>query len=679
MGHQPKKALLAYMPLGLLQIPSLGLSLLRSGLERRGIDCSVRYFNLDFVDRFCPGEGDAAAREYIALTSRYPTNFLAEACFAHELFGPHPRRDRRFEELRRPGSERESAWLEAVADAVPPFIEWCLGAVDWSEHRIVGFSTTFIGQTLPSLLLADRLKAAHPHLVVVLGGANTEGEMGVELLRQFPQVDLVLRGECDETFPELCGRVLAGEPLDGIPGLVRRSPLDGAVEAQPPALVRDMDALAPPNFDDWVEQALATSFAARYRRKLELPFESSRGCWWGEVSHCLFCGINGDAMTFRGKTPARTRSEIELLVERYRPTLLVGADAILDHRYYATLLEDLAARPVDVALSYEIKANVTRRHVRALAAAKVVDVVPGIEALSTRLLGLIGKGSTAITNLLCLRLAAEHGVHVTWYHLCGLPFEEIDDYRREAELIERIHHLQPPREVARFTLQRFSPYFRDPAKHGIAEVRALEYYDAVFPFDQDVVDRLAYNFSFRFGDGRSAETTAEIEALLEDALGAWRANHGRVRLDAIPLGDRLMIVDTRRRPAAVILLDAIAAALYLRLDPGVTVDALVRACGGLEVAADRDGAALAAARRAARREAEAIGGRLVELAGPVATADAAEARRTREIERFLDDLDALGLVFTEAGKSVALALFAAARTEPAATTRPRARLQVVAG
>ena len=29
--------------------------------------------------------------------------------------------------------------------------------------------------------------------------------------------------------------------------------------------------------------------------------ETSRGCWWGERSHCTFCGLNGMGMTYRSK------------------------------------------------------------------------------------------------------------------------------------------------------------------------------------------------------------------------------------------------------------------------------------------------------------------------------------------------------------------------------------------
>ena len=44
-----------------------------------------------------------------------------------------------------------------------------------------------------------------------------------------------------------------------------------------------------------------------------LLFETSRGCWWGAKSHCTFCGLNGETMAFRSKSPRRALDELEQL------------------------------------------------------------------------------------------------------------------------------------------------------------------------------------------------------------------------------------------------------------------------------------------------------------------------------------------------------------------------------
>ncbi len=666
--------------MGILQLPPLGLSLLKAGLTERGIPCDLRYLNMEFVDRFCPGSGASAARGYAQVTSRYPLMFLAEAAFSDVLFGQDPARDAIVQEHLAAAVPEDRRWLESMSKAVGPFIDWCVDAVDWRQYSVVGFATTFAGMTVPAMLLAQRIKERYTDLQIVVGGANTDGPMGIELLRRFPQIDYVLRGECDETFPQLVRCLQDRSPVPDLPGLVVRVPETGEVASFPSIPVRDLSALPYPDFDDFIETCMSSSYADRFRRNLEIAFESSRGCWWGEVRHCRFCGINADSMGFRRKSPKRVREELDHLVERYHPHLLIAADSILDHRYYESFMPDLARRPLGVGLCYEIKSNLRRPQVQALAEAGVIEIRPGIETLSTRLLDLVNKGATTLDNLLCLRLAEEYGLGVTWYHLCGLPSERVRDYEREIALIKLIPHLPPPREIARFTLQRFSPYFERANEHGLADVRSVQVYRSVYPFPDESLGELAYHFDFRFDDGRAARETSRIEEILEDAVRTWKAAYGRVRLDAVPVDGGLLIVDTRFEPAVVFVLMGRGARLYQSLDQPSTSTGLLRrmtadtASQGKMVldlvfdAENREDAVF----EAARHQAEQLGATLVTIESPLRSAVlGAEADRQVQIERFLAEMTSAGLIYTEGSRSIALAVFRPKEVAAATGAVPR--------
>ena len=649
--------------MGLIQVASLGLSLLKAALERADIPCGVRYFNLELVDQFLSGPPDTRAGSYVHATERYQVAFLCEAMFAERLFGPDAARDSMVARQLAAATPDERAFVLGVRDAAPLLLEHCLRSVDWESVRILGLSSVFLGMTAPSALLARIVKERYPHVVTVLGGPNTEGPMGEALLEQLPSIDYVLRGEADVTFPALVRALLDGDDPGGLPGLVRRGE-GGRIEAWRARPVTDMDALPLPDFDDFVRAARATSFAPRYERHLQLPFESSRGCWWGEVSHCKFCGINGDGMAFRAKSDRRVLDEVGELVKRYRPETLVASDAILDRSYFASMLPSLAAGPVKVGLSYEVKASLKRPQMAALAAAGVVEILPGIETFSTRILKLIAKGTTALDNLLCLRLAEEYGVRTSWYHMCGLPFETSADYEQEALLLRRISHLPPPREIARFTLQRFTPYFQRARAEGIDRVRALSEYRAVFPFEPEVLDRIAYHFEFDFADGRASDETARIEALLGSVVEAWQSAYGRARLDLHVHRGGALIVDLRETPATIYVLAGGAAVLYEHIDRPHTASAILRAPG---VQAAHAGSVLdsvfgepealkplleCAARLAALHEAE-----IVQVSTPFLfgiPTNAAEARR--RLVAFLDALCEHGLAYTELNRYLALAV-----------------------
>jgi radical SAM superfamily enzyme YgiQ (UPF0313 family) len=106
--------------------------------------------------------------------------------------------------------------------------------------RIVGFTTTF-HQTCGSLAVARRLKALPDPPIVVFGGANCEGEMGLQMIRSFDCIDYVCCGEADLTFPRLLAHLLRdGPPVSA--GVLHR----GAREVVGSDAVQDLNALPYP-------------------------------------------------------------------------------------------------------------------------------------------------------------------------------------------------------------------------------------------------------------------------------------------------------------------------------------------------------------------------------------------------------------------------------------------------
>ena len=83
----------------------------------------------------------------------------------------------------------------------------------------------------------------------------------------------------------------------------------------------------------------------------------------------------------------------------------------------------------------------------------------GVESLSTRLLGLLRKGSKAIQNLAALKWCREQGVTVAWNMLCGIPGERVEDYEEQIALMAKIPQLPPPEQARPVAVDRFSPYF----------------------------------------------------------------------------------------------------------------------------------------------------------------------------------------------------------------------------
>ncbi len=249
--------------------------------------------------------------------------------------------------------------------------------------------------------------------------------------------------------------------------------------------------------------------------------------------------------------------------------------------------------------------------------------------------------------------------------MCNLPGETVEDYEKEIQLLRQITHLRPPIEIALFTLQRFTPYFEAAQQYGMTEVRALDGYRAVFPFDQEALDTLAYHFEFRFADGRPPDATERIADLLGEVVRSWKKAYGKARLDSVPVPGGRVVIDTRFKDPTVFVFEGLAMRIMSLLDEPKAPVSILR---DSEIASwdpsaeDVFGALLGpnAERpilRAARRVASPLAARVTWVPSPFALGlPESEERRIEELERFLAGLAAAGLTYTEAGRSISLAV-----------------------
>ncbi|MEP7308767.1 MAG: RiPP maturation radical SAM C-methyltransferase [Acidobacteriota bacterium] len=541
-----KGVVLVSMPFGSAFSPSIGLSLLKAALDRDGLPCEIRYFNQQFAARI----GDQTYERVSTAGSRA---LLGDWIFAASLFGDripppgryfadilHSRRGELVDNDRETvGAEEDARALLAVRAEVEPFLDECMERVSWERFAMVGFTTLHF-QTTASLALAKRLKQRYPHLIIVFGGQACEGEMGLTLHRLFPFVDFVCSGEGDIAFPILASEVLSGEPVGEIPRIVRRVDGQTVVPRSTGAPIRDLDALPFPRYDDFVEQWSAAGL--KTEREPYLLIETARGCWWGEKSHCTFCGLNGESMQSRIKSPGRAMAEFRDLVARYQPGEIKAVDNILDMRYFKDVLPQLAAMPTKPELFFEVKANLKREQVRQLHEAGVTAIQPGVENFSASVLRLMRKGLSPLQNIALLRWCDEYFIEPYWNILAGFPGEDPAEYARQAELLPLLTHLPAPQGLGLVRLDRFSPLYFDAEAMGVERVRPHRTYRYIYPLPEADLAGLAYFFDFDYADGRDP---AGYLGAMRDGVSAWMKPAVVGHLVSFVHGDTLMVYDTR--------------------------------------------------------------------------------------------------------------------------------------
>lgn len=545
---------LVNMPFSSSRFPSIQLGLLQSILAERGISATSFYFNLEFAARM--------GWKHYEMLSDSTLHFVGDWMFARAAFREDAPDGKLF--LQRFGKRLSKDLLEWFwrqhSHGAREFLELCLASAPWHQYDVIGFSSVFV-QNAAALALARLLKDRYPHLITVFGGANFEDEMGLEYVRALPWIDYAVLGEADETFPALLDRLANGEEITAMPGVAHAR--NGTVDyGGPPPLLRNLDALPLPNYDDFFAAAARLHMPnALIANSIQIPYESARGCWWGEKHHCTFCGLNALGMGYRSKSPPRILNEIDTLAHRYKTRYLGAVDNILDHDHIEGVFGVLAARPADYKFFYEVKANLRRDQVRLLKSGGIRRIQPGIESLNTHILELMRKGVTGIKNVRLMKWAAYYEIGVAWNFLVGFPGETQDDYDQQLDLIKQLSHLPPPAGAFRISLQRFSPNYTHATEMGFDNVRPIEAYRHIYPKEIDT-RRIAYFFDYTAKDTLPDAAYAPIRAEIKLWRNLWRGNVRPRLIYAIDDGS-LSILDARQPDAPrTHKFDSLAARIY---------------------------------------------------------------------------------------------------------------------
>ena len=537
------------MPWASVSQPSLALGLIKSQLAEANIKSDVIYLNLELADII-------GLDTYESTKNR---NVLAsEWVFAKELGGAMSP-DSYLDYLAQRGTSPDELklWLNIRQEA-DKFISKCLDIIDWSQYKIIGLTTSMM-QTTSSLMFAQALKKRYPHIKCVLGGASCEGSMGASIHAEFPEIDVVVQGEADDIVVDLFSKLLLGESLAEIPGLCIR--VDGkSIATTSSQMVMNIEKNPTPNFDDYFEQIKLKPFSDDLN--ILLMFESSRGCWWGARSHCKFCALNGQAMTYRSKSVARIVQEVSDLRNRYGVNVFAAADNILDENSVSELATEFAERLPDIRVFYDIRATLTREEMRLLAHGGINELEAGLENLSSPILKRMGKGATGINNVRFLRRCLEFGITPLWNYLFGFPNETLALYQDEADRINPwLNHLPAPDVAFPLSLQRYSPYFDNAAENGIDIIGPAEDYKYIYGLNDNVLNKLAYYFHFNHLDGYDPMPTAQlISAVVEQWQKAY--NDGANLTVRLEENLTMTIMDNRDGQSKVFCCEEAATFMY---------------------------------------------------------------------------------------------------------------------
>ena len=297
------------------------------------------------------------------------------------------------------------------------------------EPNVVGI--TSMTTTIQSVLLSARVaKEACPDALVVLGGPHATF-MDKQILSQEATVDIVVRGEGEQTLLELAQHVSNSKSLHRIDGITFKNNSQ-IVHTPNRPFIQKLDELPRPAYKYFPLK--------KYRLfgRAILPIITSRGCPF-QCSFCVTARMFGKR--FRARSPRNVVDELEWLRDVY------GADAFtfyddtltLDRKRIIEICEEIKNREIGLPWDCQTRVDQVSKEVLAkMREANCQQVFFGVESGCQKILDAVKKGTLIEQNEKAIRWAKEAGLFVAVSVIIGYPGETIDTLKQTLDFIRKM-------------------------------------------------------------------------------------------------------------------------------------------------------------------------------------------------------------------------------------------------
>jgi len=277
---------------------------------------------------------------------------------------------------------------------------------------------------------AHAVKEAKSDAIVVIGGPHATF-MDEQILRDVADVDIVVRGEGEQTITEIVQKNANREKLDDAAGITFRK--NGEV-------TRNADRNYIENLDELPYPSLNHFSLENYRvfgRKI-FPVVTSRGCPF-QCSFCITSRVFGK--NTRMRTSESVVNELEWLKNEHNAEAYSFFDDTftLDKQRVHKICDEIIARKLDVPWDCQTRVDqITPEILGKMKKAGCEIVTFGIEAGCQRILDTIHKKTSVEQNERGIKMVKKAGLSVVTSIIIGFPSETKDTIEETLQFVQRL-------------------------------------------------------------------------------------------------------------------------------------------------------------------------------------------------------------------------------------------------
>ncbi len=286
-------------------------------------------------------------------------------------------------------------------------------------------STTLLSDTLA----LKSIKEISKDIITVAKGAHFN-IFDVKTLEDYPELDMVIRGEVEETLSEILNNV----PKENIKGLTYRNGNE-IIQNERRPFIENLDKLPYP-FRECIDNSIYTRPDTN---EVQAVIKVSRGCPY----HCFFClatPVSGSKV--RTRSPENILGEIKECYEKYNiKNFIFWSDLFnLDNEWVNELCNKIINSGMKITFSTNTRAdsaNLDTVKLMKKAGCSLVSI--GIESGSQFMLDKIGKKITKQQIENTVKLFKKNKIKVYGYYVLGLPWENEETYKETMDFAKKLN------------------------------------------------------------------------------------------------------------------------------------------------------------------------------------------------------------------------------------------------
>jgi radical SAM superfamily enzyme YgiQ (UPF0313 family) len=290
-------------------------------------------------------------------------------------------------------------------------------AIEDVERRLRSFNPDVVGITsvTPSIYeaykVAEIAKKVREDCKVILGGPHATF-MPRQTMEECKYIDIIVRGEGEETIKELIKNIEKGAPLNEVKGITFREK-NKIIDTEPRPFIKNIDDIPFPS-RDLLPIHLYKFNGVKYTTML-----TSRGCPF-KCSFCSSSRLFGGY--WRGRSPENVIEEMKIIYEEYgiKNIEFIDDTFTLNQERAEKICNEIIKQGWDISWGASSRVDtLSKKLVEKMKKAGCWIVYLGIESGSQEILNAIGKGITLEQVKKAVKILKDVGIQVLGSFIIG--------------------------------------------------------------------------------------------------------------------------------------------------------------------------------------------------------------------------------------------------------------------